>query len=514
MCADTSRDASHCGGCGRACEGGQACVSGSCQASCPPGQTACGGRCTDPASDAANCGRCGAACSSGQRCVAGGCVGGASSVRVAWSFPALWSFSPSPDTWLPTYVTHLMGVSPPVSHPLQLDLVCARVQNAGATTQRVDLEVRVPTLADPRMQSVTLAAGATQDVCVTPVFNSVLRGLRAEQPGAIEAYARLADGSEVARTMRSFTATPSNAVLWGGVASRPEMGRLAAVFVTPNDPTVLSLRPAVERRSVFPGGFGGGAPFDRPAYPRASTIAVGQHVLEVTYLRRGALLPWRVSSVTGGADADIDVYAFTADQYVAWRDRSGTAAVSVWRDRLSGATGSFTAPTDGFYALVLFNTNDNFVSRSVSWTRGVTLYDVSFDALRSIFEELRARGIVYTNLGTSYFDGWQRIRRPAESLTMRTANCIDGALLFASILEGAGLPPYLILVPGHAYVGVRMGPNADDPVLPIETTMVGGTQTALQAVDCALGGCPLTAGMPRYLIDLTRERAAGIRPIP
>jgi hypothetical protein len=435
-------------------------------------------------------------------------------VRVDWSFPGLWTLPIGADTWLPTYVTHLMGVAPPVSHPLRLELVCASVTNGGAVPQRIDIELRVPTLADTRMQSVIVASGATQSVCVTPVFNSVLRGLRAEQPGVIEAYARLADGTEVARVMRSFTATPSNAVLWGGVASRQEMGRLASVFVTPNDPTVLSLRPAIERRSVFPGGFGGGAPFDRQAYLRSNTVGVGQHVAEPTYLRRGAAVAWRLASVSGGADADIDVYAFTVDQYLSWRDRGGTASVSVWRDRVTGATGSFTAPSDGWYTLVLFNTNDNFLSRTVSWARNVTYFDVAFDALRATFEELRARGITYTNLNTSYFDGWQRIRRPAESLTMRTANCIDGALLFASILEGAGLPPYLVLVPGHAYVGVRMGPAPDDPILPIETTLVGSSRTAADAVDCALGGCPGDVATPRYMIDVTAARVAGIRPIP
>ena len=189
-------------------------------------------------------------------------------------------------------------------------------------------------------------------------------------------------------------------------------------------------------------------------------------------------------------------------------------AISVSRDQVSGSSGSFVAPADGWYVLVLFNTNDNLVARSVTWTRTNTGYDVARDALVAIFSELRARGITYTHLSNSYFTGWQNIRRPAESLSMRTANCIDGALLFASLLEGAGLHAHLFLVPGHAYVGVRMGPADDDFVLPIETTLVGSAQTADDAISCALGTCPTDVAEPRYTISVTDARRAGIRPVP
>lgn len=512
-CRDLRADPANCGACGRSC-GGDDCVSGTCRPRCPAGQMSCSGACVEVQTDARNCGACGVACGGTQRCSAGSCVDPSSSVRVSWTFPGLWTFSGSADTWLPTYVTHLMGLRPPVTHSVRMELACASVTNSGSASQRVDIEMRIPSLAEPVMQSVTVAAGATEEVCPTPAFNNTLRGLRAEQPGAIELYARLSDGTEVARTMRSFTATPGNGVLWGGVGSQQAMGELASVFVTPNDPTVLGLRPAVERRSVFPGGFGGGAAFNRTPYLRSNSVGVGAWVGESIFLRRGTSVAWSLQSVSGGADADIDVYAFTASQYEAWRASGGTAAITAARDQRTGATGNFTAPADGWHVFILFNTNDNFVSRTVSWTRSVTGYDVARDALSAIFNELRARGLSYTNIGAAYFEGWQRIRRPAESIAMRSANCIDGALLFASVLEGAGLPPYLVLVPGHAYVGVRMGPEADAPVLPIETTMVGGTNTADQAIDCALGACPGDVAMPRFLIDVAGARRAGIRSIP
>jgi hypothetical protein len=47
----------------------------------------------------------------------------------------------------------------------------------------------------------------------------------------------------------------------------------------------------------------------------------------------------------------------------------------------------------------------------------------------------------------------QRVRLPRETLKLGQANCIDGTLLFASLLESMGINPALVIVPGHAFVG-------------------------------------------------------------
>lgn len=46
----------------------------------------------------------------------------------------------------------------------------------------------------------------------------------------------------------------------------------------------------------------------------------------------------------------------------------------------------------------------------------------------------------------------QRVRLPRESLKDQEANCIDGTVLFASLLEGISLNPAIVVVPGHALV--------------------------------------------------------------
>ena len=65
----------------------------------------------------------------------------------------------------------------------------------------------------------------------------------------------------------------------------------------------------------------------------------------------------------------------------------------------------------------------------------------------------------------------QRVRLPRESLKNGSANCIDGVLLFASLLEGASINPCIALVPGHAFVGWETGRNNDDWQY-LETTMI------------------------------------------
>ena len=46
----------------------------------------------------------------------------------------------------------------------------------------------------------------------------------------------------------------------------------------------------------------------------------------------------------------------------------------------------------------------------------------------------------------------QRVSTPDESLSSGSANCIDGAVLFASALERIGIRPYIVITRNHAYV--------------------------------------------------------------
>lgn len=106
----------------------------------------------------------------------------------------------------------------------------------------------------------------------------------------------------------------------------------------------------------------------------------------------------------------------------------------------------------------------------------------------ALFNALKERGIKYVNsvIAFSPEEGTrnQRVRLPRESLDSKTANCIDGTVLFASLLEGISLNPAIVVVPGHAFVGWQIWDNKDEWHY-LETTMIGGAYTFAQARNSA-----------------------------
>ena len=68
----------------------------------------------------------------------------------------------------------------------------------------------------------------------------------------------------------------------------------------------------------------------------------------------------------------------------------------------------------------------------------------------------------------------QRVRLPRQSLHEKQANCVDGALLFASLLEAISLNPAIVAVPGHAFVAWETQPQSDKWRY-LETTKIGNS---------------------------------------
>ena len=135
------------------------------------------------------------------------------------------------------------------------------------------------------------------------------------------------------------------------------------------------------------------------------------------------------------------------------------------------------------------------------------------DQARAIYRTIHEMGIKYVNAPVSFGKNDQRIKFPAESLADKSGNCIEGTLLFASAFESLGMRPVVILVPGHAFVGVRLWDN-DDTILPIETTMVGtdpykdAVTTAVQELNQYLADGTAT------IVDIAVLRQMGITPAP
>jgi hypothetical protein len=82
------------------------------------------------------------------------------------------------------------------------------------------------------------------------------------------------------------------------------------------------------------------------------------------------------------------------------------------------------------------------------------------------------------NLGKQQGQITQRVRLPSESLAAGgSANCIDGTVLFASLLELASIDPFIVIVPGHAFLGWRIWKGVNQYEF-LETTMIGSADFA------------------------------------
>jgi len=95
-----------------------------------------------------------------------------------------------------------------------------------------------------------------------------------------------------------------------------------------------------------------------------------------------------------------------------------------------------------------------------------------FTALKNDYQ------ITYINSPIAYgkaIDAPQRVRLPTDSLTSKSANCIDGAVLYASALESIGMNPHIVIVPSHAFVCYNTKPDCPECLSCLETTMTGSS---------------------------------------
>ena len=94
--------------------------------------------------------------------------------------------------------------------------------------------------------------------------------------------------------------------------------------------------------------------------------------------------------------------------------------------------------------------------------------------VRAVYEYLFEYGLVYVNQPFSSMPSMngQRIVLPETVLKNKAGNCIDLTILFASILEGAGLYSLIFLTNNHAFIGWG---NKDRPseIIFLETTVIG-----------------------------------------
>jgi hypothetical protein len=103
------------------------------------------------------------------------------------------------------------------------------------------------------------------------------------------------------------------------------------------------------------------------------------------------------------------------------------------------------------------------------------------------------------------------VKRPCDTLTLRGGNCIDGSVLFASCFEAIGFEPIIIIVPGHAFVGVKSWSDSDSYIF-IETTMVSSLDFNKSSSKAAQEYDQYSSS-DRKVINIKKAREEGIKPL-
>ena len=154
-------------------------------------------------------------------------------------------------------------------------------------------------------------------------------------------------------------------------------------------------------------------------------------------------------------------------------------------------------------------------------------YDSTLDSDNSVYQRLadlwkaeaKDYKLRYISTTISFAPGQsQRIRLPAEVLGQASGNCIELVLLYAAAVEALGMQPVVILVPGHAYLGVRVDDTSDSYYF-VETTMIADA-TFDQATNYAGNEWDdarshVSDGEEDYgWVSIAEGRTKGILPIP
>ena len=157
----------------------------------------------------------------------------------------------------------------------------------------------------------------------------------------------------------------------------------------------------------------------------------------------------------------------------------------------------------------------------------------AYEIAEAIWIAIAGHGISYVLPPASFERSGQKVRGPSDIIDRRVATCLDLTLLYAACAEQAGLNPVLVLVAGHAFVGLwlkdedfssavvddvqvlRKRRGLDDLVF-VETTLLTAQPPVRFGAAITAGAEHLSEGAKapfELAIDVRRARARQIRPL-
>jgi hypothetical protein len=180
---------------------------------------------------------------------------------------------------------------------------------------------------------------------------------------------------------------------------------------------------------------------------------------------------------------------------------------------------SWVTPHEGEIEQILSVAKEFAPSRRLpgyeSWKDAVQQEKATQIQAKAIYSAVKQHGVSYVKSSMTFGGSpniSQRVRMPRESLAQNSANCIDGAVTFASLFENLGMDPIVMLVPGHAFVGVRVA-QGSERYLFIDTAQVArmNFEAAVRSAETGLAKYQASE-ITRIPID--QARGAGIFPMP
>ena len=130
----------------------------------------------------------------------------------------------------------------------------------------------------------------------------------------------------------------------------------------------------------------------------------------------------------------------------------------------------------------------------------------------AIVAQLMRKGMNYSNItdtsnsSTKVYS--QNVRFINETLALKNANCVDGSVLLASILEKIGIRCFLVAIPGHMYLAYsRTGKTqaSSGDIQYVETTLIGSGD-----LEKVFGG---KNDQDQKFIGIKAARELGLKPI-
>jgi hypothetical protein len=180
---------------------------------------------------------------------------------------------------------------------------------------------------------------------------------------------------------------------------------------------------------------------------------------------------------------------------------------------------SWVTPHDHLVETVLAHarllTADHRLPGYESWKNAAQQEPETRREAKAIFNALQRMGLSYVKSSATLGDHQgvsERVRMPRVSLTESSANCIDAVVMYASLFENLGMDADIVLVPGHAYVGVRVAEGSPN-FLYIDVALTGRS-TFEAAVASAEKGMASHPPSTITQVMVGKARSAGIYPMP